>query len=55
MVFYDDKYWWIQTQRAGVVHNICDYIYLVIDIVLSAHKEEYPHNPAELGKFNFNL
>jgi len=55
MVFYDDKYRWIQTQRAGVVHNICDYVYLAIGVVLSAHKEEYPHNPAELGKFNFNL
>jgi hypothetical protein len=55
MVFYDKKYRWIQTQRPGVIHNLCDYVYLAIDIVLCAHKEDYPHNPAEPGKFDFNL
>jgi hypothetical protein len=49
MVFYDSNYQWIKTQQPGVVHNLCDYVYLAIQVVLHAHKEDYPNNPVEPG------
>jgi len=49
MVFYDSNYQWIETQQPGVVHNLCDYIYQAIQVVLHAHKEDYPNNPVEPG------
>lgn len=55
MVFYDNNYRWIYTQKPGVVHNLCDYVYLAIDVVLRAHREDYPNSPAEPGEFSFNL
>jgi hypothetical protein len=55
MVFYDRDYQWIQTQQSGVVHHLCNYVYMAIEVVLRAHKEDYPNNPVEQGEFGSHI
>jgi hypothetical protein len=51
MVYYDEDYQWISTQRPGEVHPLTRYVYLSIQVVLCAHIEDYPHAPPESGEY----